>query len=221
MAYYITDSTDQDRGRRRRPVLVVVAVLTVLGILAALAVNNGGWGSGGGTVAPPVVGEPPLTWSTVADQPVPVSPRAGPAQVADTGAAGFTHDELGAVLATIHIGVRLTSALAPEVYQTVAREQCVGDVAALLSQIQTARSAAPAEATKPTAYFYKVLGGDPETDAVLISIAADTTHSRAGGGYVAITRTLRWINGDWRLQVPAPPARTVASVDTYQLLGAP
>jgi hypothetical protein len=91
----------------------------------------------------------------------------------------------------------------------------------LLSQIRTARSAVPAEATKPAAYFYKVLGGDPETDAVLISLAADTAHSRAGGGYVAITRTLRWINGDWRMEVPTSPARTVASVDTYQLLGAP
>ena len=84
----------------------------------------------------------------------------------------------------------------------MAREQCVGDVAAVLSQIRTARSAVPPEATTPTAYFYKVLGGTPRPTPVLISIAADTPHSRAGGGYVAITRTLRWINGDWRLQVP-------------------
>jgi hypothetical protein len=57
MAYYITDLIDQERGRRRRPVLVIVAVLAVLGVLAAFTVSNGGWGSGSGTTAPAVVGE--------------------------------------------------------------------------------------------------------------------------------------------------------------------
>ena len=54
-----------------------------------------------------------------------------------------------------------------------------------------------------------------------MTIAADTPQARAAGGYAAVTRTLRWIDGDWRMQVPNTPARLITSVATYHPLGAP
>jgi hypothetical protein len=80
---------------------------------------------------------------------------------------------------------------------------------------------APPAATIAGAYFYRVDGGDPTTDRVLVTIAADTPQARAAGGYAAATRTLRWIDGDWRMQVPSTPARLITSVANYHPLGAP
>jgi hypothetical protein len=216
MSYYITDTLSA--GRRRRGLLVTVAVgLVVLVGLAVLA-----WPAGGGT-RPPVSApaEPALTWAQVGEQPVPTSPRAGPARVTDGVAAGFTHDELGAVLAAMNIAARLNEDVGPAVYEAVARQQCVGDIDTALAQLRSTRSQAPPAATIAGAYFYRVDGGDPTTDRVLVTIAADTPQARAAGGYAAATRTLRWIDGDWRMQVPSTPARLITSVATYHPLGAP
>ena len=106
-------------------------------------------------------------------------------------------------------------------YEAVARQQCVGDVDTALAQLRSTRSQAPPAATVATGYFYRVEGGDPTTDRVLVTIAADTPQARAAGGYAALTRTLRWIDGDWRMQVPNTPARLISSVATYHPLGAP
>ena len=76
-------------------------------------------------------------------------------------------------------------------------------------------------ATVATGYFYRVDGGNPTTNRVLVTIAADTPQARAAGGYAAFTRTLRWIDGDWRMQVPTAPARLIASVAGYHPLGVP
>ena len=62
---------------------------------------------------------------------------------------------------------------------------------------------------------------DTATHAVRGTIPIDTPQARAAGGYAAVTRTLRWIDGDWRMQVPSSPARLVSSVATYHPLGAP
>ena len=217
MAYYIPDAAAAGRGLRR--LLVVIAVgLSVLAGLALLV-----WPTGGSTraAAAPAAAEPALSWVLVGEQPVPTSPRAGPARGDGGVAAGFTHDELGAVLAAVNIAARLNVELGPTVYEAVARRQCVGDVDAALAQVRTARSQAPPAATVATGYFYRVDGGDPTSDRVLVSIAADTPQARAAGGYVAFTRTVQWIDGDWRMQVPTAPARLIASVATYHPLGVP
>jgi hypothetical protein len=125
------------------------------------------------------------------------------------------------VLAAVHIAARLNVDVGPTVYEAVARQQCVGDIAAALAQVHTARSQAPPAATVATAYFYRVDGGDPTSARVLVTIAADTPQARAAGGYAAFTRTLQWIDGDWRMQVPTAPARLIASVATYHPLGVP
>jgi len=216
MAYYLTDTPTADP--RRRSLLVTIAVgLSVLLGLALLIRPT----SGGTRAASPASVEPALGWVLVGVQPVPTSPRAGPARTGGGVAAGFTHDELGAVLAAVHIAARLNVDVGPTVYEMVARKQCVGDVDTALAQVRTARSQAPPAATVATAYFYRVDGGDPTSDRVLVTIAADTPQARAAGGYAAFTRTLQWIDGDWRMQVPTAPARLIASVAAYHPLGVP
>src|SRR4051812_47710291 len=111
MSYYITDTPAA--GRRRRGLLVTaVAGLIVLVGLVVLA-----WPAGGSTrptVSPPA--EPAVAWAQVGEQPVPTSPRAGPARVIDGVAAGFTHNELGAVLAAVNIAAPLNGDVGPAGY---------------------------------------------------------------------------------------------------------
>lgn len=215
MAYYITD-TPAGRGRRR----LLVAIAAGLIVLACLALPV--WPTGGSIqAASPASAEPALSWALVGVQPVPTSRRAGPAHTKDGVAAGFTHDELGAVLAAVNIAARLDVDVGPTVYEAVARRQCVGDIDTALAQLRTTRSPAAPAATVATGYFYRVDGGDPAADRVLVTIAADTPQARAAGGYAAVTRTLRWFDGDWRMQVPTSPARLIASVATYHRLGVP
>ena len=216
MAYYITDTPDAGRGRRRLLVTIAVGLIVLVGL--ALLVSPT---SGGTRVAAPAAAEPALSWALVGEQPVPTSPRAGPARTAGGAAAGFTHDELGAVLAAVHIAARLNVDLGSTVYETVARRQCVGDIDAALAQVRSTRSQAPPGAAVATGYFYRVDGGDPTSDRVLVTIAADTPQARTAGGYAAFTRTVQWIDGDWRMQVPTAPARLIASVATYHPLGVP
>jgi len=215
MAYYITDTPTAGRGRHRLLVTIAVGLIVLVGLVLLI------WPTGGTRAAAPAPAEPAGGWALVGEQPVPTSPRAGPARTDGGVAAGFTHDELGAVLAAVNIAARLNVDLGPTVYEAVARQQCVGDIAAALAQVRSTRSQAPPAATVATAYFYRVDGGDPTSDRVLVSIAADTPQARAAGGYAAFTRTVQWIDGDWRMQVPTAPARLIASVAAYHALGVP
>jgi hypothetical protein len=52
-----------------------------------------------------------------------VSAAHGPFETANGLAVGFSHDELGALLAAINISARLTGQAGPAVYETTARRQ--------------------------------------------------------------------------------------------------
>jgi hypothetical protein len=192
---------------------VIVAVL-IAGLLIARPDTTAG-------AEPELPVTQTITWTTVGDVPVPVSAEHGPHEVVQGVPVGFSHDALGAALAAIHINARLTADVGPQVYEAVARESCVGDVEQALAVVRGARSAAPAGAAVPEAYFYKVSNGDPTGDEVLISLAALSPQSRQQGGYVAVTRTLRWVEGDWKLLVPPIGPALISSVDSYIPLGSP
>jgi hypothetical protein len=136
-------------------------------------------------------------------------------------AKGFSHDALGAATAAINIGVRLTSEAGPQVYEATAREQCFGDIATEIEQIRNSFSSAPPGAAKPSEYWYKVTSGDPTGDLVLMSIALKTPESVARGGYAGLDMTMRWVDGDWKLQVPIARPSVIPNVQGFALLGRP
>ena len=164
--------------------------------------------------------EDTLTWVRVADQPVPVSTSHGPRMRHGGLAAGFAHDELGAVIAAINISTRLTGSAGPDVYEPTARHQCVGDIPAALATIavQTG-TATPGTADAASEFFYRITGGDPHGDTATIALAARSPQATAQGGYAALERTVVWIHRDWRMQLPATPPHLTDSVDGYTSLG--
>ena len=160
-----------------------------------------------------------LTWVRVGEQPVPASASHGPRIRHDGLAAGFAHDELGAVIAAINISTRLTGSAGPDVYEPTARHQCVGDIPAGLAAIALQTSTAAPGAATPSEFFYRITGGDPHGDTVTIALAARSPQATTQGGYAALERTVVWVHRDWRVQLPATPPHLTGSVDGYTALG--
>src|SRR5437764_9312460 len=172
MSYYQPQST-----KNRTPVWVGLAIVLVA-LLATGAYFLGRNGSGAASAAGPAVStDAAISWSIVGDEPVPASAVAGPRHTVGGLAKGFTHDALGAALAAVNISSRLASEVGPQVYEATAREQCFGDVDTALNQIRNSYSNAPPGAAKPSEIWYRVAGGDPRGDLVLMSIALKTPES--------------------------------------------
>ncbi|MGH7749630.1 MAG: hypothetical protein ACREQ5_33415, partial [Candidatus Dormibacteria bacterium] len=109
----------------------------------------------------------------------------------------------------------------PQVYEATAREQCFGDADSEITQIRDSFSNAPPGADKPSEIWYRVASGDPAGDLVLMSVAVKTPQSVPLGGYAGLDLTMRWVDGDWKLQVPLARPSIIPSVNGYTLLGRP
>lgn len=220
MSFVVHDPGSKDRGSRRRLLPVLAAGLLVILVLVAFLLGRESSPSeAAGPQGPAAPSPTGLAWDSVGGQPVPLSTEHGPSRREATASSGFAHDDLGAVMAAINIGARLTPAAGAAVLNATARTQCVGDVTALLgSGTSQGTSEASGGQTTPSEYLYR-LSGDPTSDVVTVSIAAVTPQATALGGYAELTRTLQWNDGDWKVQVPFPELKLIKQVDGYSSLG--
>ena len=217
MSYYQPQATKSRTGLWVGLAVALVALLAVGAYF--LGHNDSGAASAGGPTASTA---PAMSWSIVGgNEPVPASQVAGPRNTEGGLAKGFTHNTLGAAVAAMNISSRLASEVGPQVYEATAREQCFGDVDTTLNQIRNSFTNAPPGAAKPSEIWYRVAGGDPTSDLVLMSIALKTPESVERGGYAGLDMTMRWVGGDWKMQVPIARPSVIPSVDGYTLLGRP
>ncbi|MGD9530142.1 MAG: hypothetical protein AB7I38_11910 [Dehalococcoidia bacterium] len=209
MSYIVRDDAP------RRPRGSLLAAVAGVGVLAAVGVVLLVWVAGPGEPERPTV-----SWTVVGSQPVPSSVRHGPMRTGDGLAAGFSHDELGAALAAVHLSARLVPGVPPQVYQQTARRQGIGDVEEWIALVDRSREvrtvASPDDVGREL--YYRVVDGDPGGDTVQISVAAATEAARRQGGYVELSRTLRWVDGDWKIQLPLPPRAIIESLASYSPL---
>jgi|GEM_PF-1112837 len=232
---------DEIAGRaRRRTRIVVVAGLGVAAVLAAVGVGvvalaghrptpAGGpptpaapnlpapattatWSpSSAPPPAPSVALDTDLTWTSVNGARVPVSRTAGPRDTGGGLAHGFAHDARGAVFAAIHITLRLTPQVGPEIFEPTLREQVVGGDAAALRQrteadYDTARQKLGLAYGGPAGRLYSGVAGyridaiGPTTAAVRLLIAGPGLDG--GTAYATGALQLRWLGADWVLVAP-------------------
>ncbi|MCF7547231.1 hypothetical protein [Pseudonocardia sp. WMMC193] len=225
MSFIMNEGADTRRrpSRRRRGLILSLAVVVVL-VIASIAFLLGR-SDDLGEHAPPT-GQAPttdsdITWQRVSGQPVPVSALHGPSRQESSGAAmGFTHDALGAALAAINISTRLSSSAGPAVYEATARMQTLGDVEGTIAAARAEVSSENAANTAATRFAYR-LSGDPTGDVVVVSIAAETPQTSAMRGYAQMERTMQWVDGDWRMQVPLSRPQFVTVIDGFAPLGGP
>lgn len=203
---------------RRRP-WVIVAVLVVL-----VAVVGGAYVAGRDhqrqpEAAPGAGAGADITWATVGPWPVPRSATAGPAQVTGGMGTGYAHTELGAAMAAFNIIQQMSSDAGPATYTATIREQTYGDPDTMLDLIAQSPLGGSAP---PSAFFYKIAYGDPTgNDPVLVYTVEQSPQSQSLGGYFAAFRTMRWVNGDWRMQVPVTASQVITDVSGLHALGGP
>jgi hypothetical protein len=213
---YILTPQPQRGGSKpgRRTLLAALAVLILAAAGGAYRMQD----HASDLPDPPAAATEQISWTRVGPWPVPVSATHGPHLVASGLAAGFSHDELGAAMAAWNISLRLTSDAAPLVYTTTAHQQTFGDVDTTVAQIQAQPTGGSSPATE---LYYRIVSGDPDGDLVLVAVAEKTPETAVEGGYGTAMRTLRWQDGDWRLQVPMSPGQFTRSLEGYHFLGTP
>lgn len=209
----VSDKQDRPASRRRWPWAAGVAVAVVAAAMAAFVL-----GRGASTGPRP---QAPLQWSSVGSDRVPSAADDGPYHREFGRAWGFAHNERGAVLAALNLSARTSGTAGPDVYEPTLAAQTYGDPHAVLDRIGREQSSAEPGSTTASGYWWRVSSGDPSGDEVVLSIAAKSPQASARGGVVKLVRTLRWQDGDWRLQVPVQPPWLGQSVDGYRWLGGP
>ncbi len=176
-----------------------------------------------------------LTWTEVAGVRVPISPTAGPRDTGGGRARGFSHDATGALLAAIHISLRLSPQAGPAVFTATLRQQVVGVGAAALGQqlaadYEQARQrlglpyGAPAGRLYAQLRGYRIDADTPEQVALRLLVAGP---GRGGVPTLAATAMqLQWISEDWALVAPpggdwSTVMATLTTADGYTPLLSP
>ncbi|MCF3960249.1 hypothetical protein [Streptomyces fuscigenes] len=145
-----------------------------------------------------------VTWSLYGSVALPSSTGSGPAEVDGDVARCYAHTPVGALLATGQISVRY---LAAHDWRTVARTQLVGAGRdAYVAGRTAAEKTAPPD--QDPAAFGQIAGFD------FVSYAADAAEIETvwrfpDGRMQGATTTVRWQDGDWRLDFPADPPAPV------------
>ncbi|SBT40388.1 hypothetical protein GA0070621_0950 [Micromonospora narathiwatensis] len=172
-----------------------------------------------------------LDWSDVAGVAVPVSDQSGPCLTEKGLARGFAHDRAGAVLASVHIVVRVNPQVGPAVFEPALRTQVVGpDAPALRVQVAQAydelRLRAGVAYGQPIGTLYATLRGYrilsyTEGEAALCLLI----EAPGASGVPVMVSTevhLRWTGSDWALLAPtggtfdqAVTAASAAGIATF------
>ncbi|MEU5554031.1 hypothetical protein ABZ738_30085 [Micromonospora sp. NPDC047793] len=153
-----------------------------------------------------------LDWVDLAGVSVPASGRSGPYFSRGGLAYGFAHDRAGAVLAAVHIVVRVNPQVGPAVFEPTLRDQVVGpDAASMRVQVAQAydelRGQAGVAPGRPLGRLYATLRGyrilsytDDEAVLWLLTEAPGATGSPLT---VSTEVRVRWTGSDWVLVAPA------------------
>ena len=151
------------------------------------------------------------------------SARHGPFHEEMGLASGFTHDAIGAAIAATHLSPRLSATAGVDVATATLLQQCWGDVTTATARLRTTPPLSdrpPPDDRTPDALYFRLIGGDPDGEYVVVSVLADTPQARVQHGYARFDATLRWSGADWQLRVPIQGAALHPDLDGYTLLGA-
>jgi hypothetical protein len=229
----------RQRRRRRYAVLLLAAVIAFVAWAQHYAYRHAAADAAAPTgtapAARPHAPASPVTatvrWTDFHGIEVPVSPQAGPHHVHNGLSGGFTDTRLGAVLASVNIGVRTAAQWGPRIYQPTINHHVIGPAARLLlaadnSDYAALRAAAHVAPGQPAGRgyaveaAYRLISYTPQSAAAVI-----VTEGPASNGTTVLAATrvrVRWIRGDWRVVAPrggtwSSSATTVSSLSGYTI----
>jgi hypothetical protein len=152
-----------------------------------------------------------VAWIRVAGVDLPVSKATGPSDTTGGLARGFAHTPAGAVVAALHLIVRVTPQVGPAVFGPTLAAQVVGEQAdALRREVAQAyedgaRAAGVVNAVPLGELPARVAGArvDGYTDAsAVVSVLTSVVDPEGTTLYAATAVSLSWVDADWRLVAP-------------------
>lgn len=156
-----------------------------------------------------------LTWRAVQGVPLPYSATAGPTRLDGAVAAGYARTPLGALLAAQQIAVRCVVAPA-DGWRQVTLQQVVPDAG---QRVWLAARAGVGDAPPAGGYGqpagFAFVNYSPDTASVQL-----VSRFAPDGALQVATVTVRWVAGDWKLQLlptgaASPTAQLVPSIYGY------
>lgn len=160
-----------------------------------------------------------LTFAEVSGVRLPVSGSAGPRETSGGLARGFSHDQAGAVLAAVHLLVRVAPQVGPAVFDPTLRTQVVGpDADAMRAQVgrdyEDLRSTAGVAYGQPVGRLSAALRGfqvsDYSPQETGLRVLTESAGADGAAVLVGCIVRMRWTGSDWALV--APPGGTFNSV---------
>lgn len=166
--------------------------------------------------APPLATPPPVEWALFHGVALPSSPTAGPSHVDGPVHAGYARTQQGALLAAVQIGTRRLLTRSGG-WRRVLEEQVLPspgrEVFARLRGQVTDETDPPGTYGQVAGFRFVAYTGDVAV-IQLVSRFART------GSLQMTTSTVRWVEGDWRLQLTAdggtsPTAQALPDLDGF------
>ncbi len=211
------DSGMPDARRSRGPLLAVVVLALLIGVAVVVLLTRGG-GDGPKASTPvlppsrtsspaaPSIEAAPLTsaptgvtWQLFKGVALPTSTEDGPSKVAGPVHAGFSRTPTGALLAAAQIAGRSIIEPSLPALRQIGEQQLAPGLGqtAYLNLVKAFKDNAP-----PAAGFAQYVGFRYITYSPDVTVVSLATRGSSGRLQVG-TNTLRWLDGDWKLELPA------------------
>ncbi|MGW2625820.1 hypothetical protein [Micromonospora taraxaci] len=212
------------RTTRRRVTAILIAATAAVCAAAAAAIISAGPNRSATSPMGPVLVRPETTsggqaalpddldWVDVAGVSIPVSKQSGPHITSDGQARGFAHDRGGALLAAVHIIVRVNPQVGPDVFEPTLRTQVVGaDAVAMRAQVAQAydelrgqvgvADGQPVGRLNATLLGYRIVSYTD--DEVALRLLTEAPDGSGNSPMVSTEIRVRWTGSDWALLAPA------------------
>lgn len=235
-----TSPTPRERAARVWTVgaAVIVALIVLAGLVVVFATRGGDDNvpppaadpepAAAGSSAPPAGASPPLptldqtvpeapppgvTWSLFQGVALPSSPTAGPARVDGPVHAGYAHTPTGALLAAANLSTRYLITPGDGWRQVVQQQVLPGPGRDVYEQARAKVTDEAPPGTYGQIAGFRFVTYSPD-DAVIQFV------SRFSDGTLQLaTITVRWANGDWRLEMQADGGTSPTNQQVSSLAG--
>jgi hypothetical protein len=169
--------------------------------------------------AEPLLSAPAVTWQLFAGVPLPYSATAGPRRIDGPVYAGFERSPTGALLAAAHLGTRYLMTPGPGWRQVVDRQVLPGPGREAFVRLRATVDAADPPGTHGQPAGFRIVAFTPHVAVVQEAVRFPST-----GALQVTVSTLRWVGGDWRLELQpdgstSPTAQAVPDLDGFVVWG--
>ena len=176
--------------------------------------------AGAAVVEPLLVAPEGVRWQLFMGVALPYSPTAGPTVVDGPVYGGFKRSQPGALLAAVQLGVRYL--LTPgEGWRAVLEQQVLPGA----GRDAFARNRAGIDPQAPPGTYGQIAGFRIVTFTPDVAVVQLVSRFPTSGVLQVSTTTVRWVDGDWRLQLQpdggtSPTAQALPSLDGFVVWGA-